>query len=61
MQSPTEFKRTNTGNMYEDLIKDLNQNEEPKKGTFDFISEDEEENNLGDVSKTYVQRFEMNK
>lgn len=50
------YKRTNTGNMYEDLIKDLNSNESVtrNKFEFDFISEDNEEDNHGDDSKNFL-------
>ena len=55
------YKRTNTGNMYEDLIKDLNSNESVtrNKFEFDFISEDNEEDNHGDDSKNFIQKFEF--
>ena len=56
------FQRTNTGNMYEDLIKDLNNsNEDLNKLTFDFISEDEDEDEdkLGEESKNFLKRFSM--
>ena len=55
------YKRTNTGNMYEDLMKDLNNNskEDLTALTFDFISEDEDEDVLGDESKNFIKNFDL--
>lgn len=58
--TPRFQRRTNTGNMYEDLIKDLNNsNEDLNKLTFDFISEDEDEDKLGEESKNFLKKFSM--
>jgi len=45
--------------MYEDLIKDLNNSNEDNKLTFDFISEDEDEDKLGEESKNFIKNFDL--
>jgi hypothetical protein len=45
--------------MYEDLIKDLEKSNDDNKLTFDFISEDEDEDKLGEESKNFIKNFDL--